>query len=553
MESADITGVTAKKSRLHSASRVVAAAAVGTVFEWYDFALYGSLASVLAKKFFSGVDPITGFIFALLTFAAGFVMRPFGAVVFGRIGDMVGRKKTFMITIVIMGLSTVGVGLLPDYNIMGLAAPIILVTLRMLQGLAIGGEYGGAVIYVCEHSPPHRRAYNTSWIVSTGTAGILLSFGLILGSRSIAGDAFESWGWRLPFLFSLPMLLVSVWIRRQMDESPAFQKLKAEQRLSKSPLSEAFLDRGNLGRLGLAFGLCAGQTCVYYTAVLYPTFFLTQVLKADPTQVNTAVVLATLAAIPFFPLVGWICDRIGRKPVLIASYVLSLCVYFPIFYSLTHYANPALETAQKNYPVVVEADAASCSFMFNPTGTRKFTTACDIARQALAFAGVSYRVSEQPSGAKTLVRIGNETIESYDSVAVPPAEAAAKASAFNNTLRAKLDAAGYPAKADRDAFNGTVVFLLLFAPMVLAVMSIAPVPPLLVELFPTRIRYTSMSIPYHLATGWIGGLLPTTIFALSTLNGDIYFGLWYPLGWTALSLLVCLFFLRETKDVDITT
>src|SRR5260221_5537177 len=251
-------------------------------------------------------------------------MRPFGAVVLGRIGDMVGCKKTFMITIVIMGLSTVGVGLLPAYNIMGLAAPIILVTLRMLQGLAIGGEYGGAVIYVCEPYPPHRRAYNTSWIVSTGTAGILLSFGLILGSRSIAGDAFESWGWRLPFLFSLPMLLVSVWIRRQMDESPAFQKLKAEQRLSKSPLSEAFLDRGNLGRLWLAFGLCAGQTCVYYTAVLYPTFFLTQVLKADPTQVNTAVVLATLAAMPFFPLVGGICDRIGRKPVLIASYVLSL-------------------------------------------------------------------------------------------------------------------------------------------------------------------------------------------------------------------------------------
>ncbi|MCW2241804.1 MFS transporter [Azospirillum canadense] len=540
----------ASRSRLTSTGRVVAAASVGTVFEWYDFALYGSLAAVLAKKFFAGVDPTTGFIFALLTFAAGFIMRPFGAVVFGRIGDMVGRKKTFLITIVIMGLSTVGVGFLPDYGTVGIAAPITLVSLRMLQGLALGGEYGGAAIYVAEHSPPGRRGLNTSWIVSTGTLGLLLSFGLILLARALTGDAFEDWGWRLPFVFSLPMLAMSVWIRRQMDESPSFQMLKAKQRLSRAPLSEALLDRANLKRIMLAFGLCAGQTCVYYAAALYPTFFLTQVLKVDPTQVNTMVVFATIAAIPFFALVGWLCDRIGRRPVLIAAYLLSLCAYLPVYHAFTHNANRALEAAQERNPVVVEADPQGCSFLFNPVGTRKFTNPCDIARQALASSGVSYSVAERP-GATAVVRVGGRTVDAYDANGLPTAEAGAKAAAFNAALRAQLDAAGYPAKADPKDFNAPMIFLLLLVPMILAIASITPIPALLVELFPTRIRYTSMSVPYHFAAGWIGGLLPTVIFALSTLNGNIYFGLWYPIAWTALSLVVCLVFLKETKDVDI--
>ena len=542
--------VSASKSRLTSTGRVIAAASVGTVFEWYDFALYGSLAAVLAKKFFAGVDPATGFIFALLTFAAGFIMRPFGAVVFGRIGDMVGRKKTFLITIVIMGLSTVGVGFLPDYGALGIAAPIILVSLRMLQGLALGGEYGGAAIYVAEHSPPHRRGLNTSWIVSTGTLGLLLSFGLILAARTWTGDAFDVWGWRLPFIFSLPMLAASVWIRRQMDESPSFQMLKAKQRLSRAPLSEALLDRANLKRILLAFGLCAGQTCVYYAAALYPTFFLTQVLKVDATQVNTMVVLATISAIPFFALVGWLCDRFGRKPVLIVAYLLSLCAYLPVYHALTHNANPALEAAQSRNPIVVEADPQGCSFLFNPVGTRKFTNACDIARQALAASGVSYSVAERP-GVAAVVQVGGQAVAAYDAGGLPAEETGAKATAFSATLRATLAAAGYPAKADPKDFNAPMIFLLLLVPMILAIAAITPIPALLVELFPTRIRYTSMSVPFHFAAGWIGGLLPTVIFALSTLNGNIYFGLWYPIAWTALSLVVCLAFLKETKDVDI--
>jgi MFS family permease len=539
------------KTRLHSTTRVIAAASLGTVFEWYDFVLYGSLAAVLAKKFFAGVDPTTGFIFALLTFAVGFLVRPFGALVFGRIGDLVGRKKTFMITIVIMGMATVGVGLLPDYATIGIAAPITLLMLRMAQGLAIGGEYGGAATYVAEHSPPNRRGLNTSWIVSTGTVGLLLSFGVILWARSFAGDEFEAWGWRLPFLFSLPMLVVSVWIRRAMDESPSFQRLKAEQRLSKRPLREAFADPGNLKRILIAFGVCAGQSAVYYTAALYPTFFLTQTLKVDPTQVNTVVVAATLTALPTFLLVGWLVDRIGRKPVLIFAYFAALVALFPIFHALMHYANPVLEAAQARSPVVVEADADGCSFMFNPTGTRKFTSSCDIARQTLASSGVSYSIVSVPGQAAAKVRVGADAVESFDSGRLDAKELAARSSAFTTALKSTLAGAGYPAKADPTQFNAFAVYLLLLAPMVLAIVAITPIPALLVELFPTKIRYTSMSFPFHLAAGWVGGLLPTLTFALSTLNGNIYFGIWYPLIWTAISLLVCMFFLRETKDVDI--
>lgn len=551
MDTNTVAGSAPTDSQVGVNASVVLAASIGTLFEWYDFVLYGSLAPMLAKKFFAGVDPATAFIFALLTFAVGFIMRPFGALVFGRIGDMVGRKKTFAITIVVMGLSTVGVGLLPDYATLGIVAPIALVTLRSLQGLAVGGEYGGAIVYVAEHAAPGRRAYSTSWIASTGTVGLLLSFGVLLAARELTGDSFDTWGWRLPFLFSLPLLAISVWIRLSMAESPSFQKLKAEQRLSRAPVSEVFTQGVNLRRTLLSVGLCAGMTCIYYTASLYPTFFLTQMLKVDPKQVNAVVLWVTCACLPFFIIFGWATDRFGRKPMLMIAYVLGICAYFPTYHGLAHFANPALEAAQQRAPVIVEAASYDCSFMFNPVGSRKFTSSCDVARQALTASGVSYQMEMRGSGGLATIHIGSQSIPSYDATSIVTADLPAKSKSFTGALRSALGAASYPKSANLSAFNTPMVFILLLIPMVLSVMVIVPVAPMLVELFPTRIRYTAISFPYHFSAGWIGGLLPTMAFALSTLNGNIYFGLWYPLGWTLLALICCVCFLKETKDVDI--
>ncbi|SIS02471.1 MULTISPECIES: MFS transporter [Pseudomonas] len=531
--------------------KVITAASIGTVFEWYEFTLYGALAAALAVNFFSGLDSSTGFIFALLTFAVGFIMRPVGAIIFGRIGDRIGRKKTFLITIVIMGVATVGVGVLPTYDSVGIIAPILLITMRMLQGLALGGEYGGAATYVSEHSKPHNRGFNTAWISGTGTVGLLLAFAVVLASRAISGDEFNDWGWRIPFLASVLLLGISVVIRMGMEESPAFKKMKEENRLSKAPLTETFLDKANAKRLVIAlFGICGGMTCAYYMAVLYPTFFMTQSLKIDPQQANTTLTLALLAGLPMFLFAGWLCDRFGRKPVLLAGFLLSAIFMVPIYKGIAHYGNPDLVAAQARVPVTLITDGRECSFLFNPTGTRVFKSPCDVAKQALTAAGVSYETTTTSEGG-TRITIGSSEINVADLSSVGDADVKAKSAELKTQVVNQLVAEGFPATAKKENFQQGKVLLILIGLVFCGVITLTPVAPMLVEMFPTRIRYTSMSFPYHFASGWIGGLLPTVAFAMSAQAGNIYQGLWYPLFWISLSLVVGLFFLRETRDVDI--
>lgn len=531
--------------------KVITAASIGTVFEWYEFTLYGALAAALAVNFFSGLDSSTGFIFALLTFAVGFIMRPVGAIIFGRIGDRIGRKKTFLITIVIMGVATVGVGVLPTYDSVGIIAPILLITMRMLQGLALGGEYGGAATYVSEHSKPHNRGFNTAWISGTGTVGLLLAFAVVLASRAISGDEFNDWGWRIPFLASVLLLGISVVIRMGMEESPAFKKMKEENRLSKAPLTETFLDKANAKRLVIAlFGICGGMTCAYYMAVLYPTFFMTQSLKIDPQQANTTLTLALLAGLPMFLFAGWLCDRFGRKPVLLAGFLLSAIFMVPIYKGIAHYGNPDLVAAQARVPVTLITDGRECSFLFNPTGTRVFKSPCDVAKQALTAAGVSYETTATSEGG-TRITIGSSEINVADLSSVGDADVKAKSAELKTQVVNQLVAEGFPATAKKENFQQGKVLLILIGLVFCGVITLTPVAPMLVEMFPTRIRYTSMSFPYHFASGWIGGLLPTVAFAMSAQAGNIYQGLWYPLFWICLSLVVGLFFLRETRDVDI--
>ncbi|MFG0669703.1 MFS transporter [Pseudomonas sp. xss_1] len=531
--------------------KVITAASIGTVFEWYEFTLYGALAAALAVNFFSGLDSSTGFIFALLTFAVGFIMRPVGAVIFGRIGDRIGRKKTFLITIVIMGVATVGVGVLPTYESVGIIAPILLITMRMLQGLALGGEYGGAATYVSEHSKPHNRGFNTAWISGTGTVGLLLAFAVVLASRAISGDEFNDWGWRIPFLASVLLLGISVVIRMGMEESPAFKKMKEENRLSKAPLTETFLDKANAKRLVIAlFGICGGMTCAYYMAVLYPTFFMTQSLKIDPQQANTTLTLALLAGLPMFLFAGWLCDRFGRKPVLLAGFLLSAIFMVPIYKGIAHYGNPDLVAAQARVPVTLITDGRECSFLFNPTGTRVFKSPCDVAKQALTAAGVSYETIATSEGG-TRITIGSSEINVADLSSVGDADVKAKSAELKAQVVNQLVAEGFPATAKKENFQQGKVLLILIGLVFCGVITLTPVAPMLVEMFPTRIRYTSMSFPYHFASGWIGGLLPTVAFAMSAQAGNIYQGLWYPLFWICLSLVIGLFFLRETRDVDI--
>ena len=531
--------------------RVIFASSLGTVFEWYDFYLYGSLAAIISKQFFAGVsNPNTAFIFALLAFAAGFAVRPFGAIFFGRIGDLVGRKVTFLLTIVIMGVSTSVVGLLPGYARIGVVAPVLLILMRLLQGLALGGEYGGAATYVAEHAPHGKRGAYTSWIQTTATLGLFLSLVVILGCRTALGtEQFEAWGWRIPFLVSLILLGVSVWIRLKLNESPLFQQMKAEGRGSKAPLTESFARWGNLKIVLLAlFGLTAGQAVVWYTGQFYTLFFLTQTLKVDAQTANLLIAGSLLLGTPFFLLFGSLSDRIGRKPIIMTGLALAALTYFPIFHGITHFANPALERAQQTAPVVVMADPAECSVQFDPIGKSKFTSPCDVAKAALVKRGVPYVNEAAPVASGTQVRVGSTTIRSYDASS-PVAKEQGKA--FDAVLSSALATAGYPANADRRQMNIGMLVVLLTILVIYVTMVYAPIAAMLVEMFPTRIRYTSMSLPYHIGNGWFGGFLPTTAFAIVASTGNIYSGLWYPVIIAVITLVIGLAFVRETRDVDI--
>jgi len=533
--------------------RVIFASSLGTVFEWYDFYLYGSLAAIIAAHFFSGVNPTAAFIFALLAFAAGFAVRPFGALVFGRLGDLVGRKYTFLITIVIMGLSTFLVGVLPSYSAIGIAAPIILIALRLLQGLALGGEYGGAATYVAEHAPPGRRGAYTSWIQTTATLGLFLSLLVILGIRNIMGEeAFRDWGWRIPFLVSVILLGISVWIRLQLNESPAFRRMKEEGRGSTAPLTESFGQWRNLKVVILALlGLTAGQAVVWYTGQFYALFYLTQTLKVDPNAANIMIAIALLVATPFFVVFGVLSDRIGRKPIIMAGCLLAALTYFPIFKGLTHYANPALEQAQAQAPVTVIADPATCSFQFNPVGTSSFTSSCDIIKSFLARNSVNYENQSAPAGSVAKVKIGNDEFTSFEGSGMPKPEFTAKSGELNKSLTDAIRSHGYPATADPAQMNKFMTVVLLTILVIYVTMVYGPIAAMLVELFPTRIRYTSMSLPYHIGNGWFGGFLPPVAFAIVAATGNIYDGLWYPIIVAVMTLIIGTLFLKDTRHNDI--
>ena len=528
--------------------RVIFASSLGTVFEWYDFYLYGSLAAIISKQFFSGVNETTAFIFALLAFAAGFAVRPFGALVFGRLGDLVGRKYTFLITIVIMGLSTALVGVLPSYAQIGVSAPIILVLLRMLQGLALGGEYGGAATYVGEHAPANKRGLYTSWIQTTATLGLFLSLVVILVCRSLIGPGFDIWGWRIPFLASILLLVISVYIRLQLAESPVFRAMKEAGATAKAPLTESFARWSNLRLVILALlGATAGQAVVWYCGQFYSLFFLTQVLKVDAQTANLLIAAALLIATPFFLVFGRLSDRIGRKKVVLAGCLLAALTYFPIFKAITHFANPAIETAAANAPVKVVADPDSCHFQFDPVGKKKFVQSCDIAKAALAKAGVPYRNERAPVGSVARVRIGTTEVAAFEGGVMSAAGFKQASEQFSKELGGKLKAAGYPTKADPAQINYPLVLVLLVILVLYVTLVYGPIAAWLVELFPARIRYTSMSLPYHIGNGWFGGFLPTVAFALVALTGDIYYGLWYPIVVALGTVVIGGLFLPETR------
>jgi MFS family permease len=567
--------------------KVIFASSLGTVFEWYDFYLYGSLAAIIAKQFFSGLDAGSAFIFALLAFAAGFIVRPFGALVFGRLGDMIGRKYTFLVTILIMGLSTFIVGILPNYASIGAAAPVILIALRLLQGLALGGEYGGAATYVAEHAPHGQRGAYTAWIQTTATLGLFLSLMVILGTRTTIGEAaFAEWGWRVPFIVSIALLAVSVYIRLQMNESPAFQKMKSEGKTSKAPLAESFGQWKNLKIVILSLvGLTAGQAVVWYTGQFYALFFLTQSLKVDGATANLLIAASLVVGTPFFIVFGSLSDKIGRKPIIMLGCLLAVLTYFPVFKMLTKAANPDLYAAQEKSHVVVMADPAECSFQFNPTGTVKFTSSCDIAKQKLAASSVSY-TNEATPGQSAVIKVGENSIKVVPSAediaaareaadkaleaakaANPVDEAAVKAAEakvaalkddakvkdamLSAALSKELKEHGYPTKADPAKLDKVMVTLVLIYLVILVTMVYGPIAAMLVEMFPTRIRYTSMSLPYHIGNGWFGGLLPTTSFAIVAQTGNMYNGLWYPIIIAAVTVVIGTLFVKETKDVDI--
>jgi len=531
---------------------VIFASSLGTVFEWYDFYLFGVMSAIIAANFFSALDPATRNIFVLLAFAAGFAVRPFGALVFGRLGDMIGRKYTFLITILIMGLSTFLVAFLPTYKSAGIIAPIMLIALRLFQGLALGGEYGGAATYVAEHAPQGKRGAYTAWIQTTATVGLMLALMVILGTRTYYGEKeFADWAWRVPYAVSGILLVVSIWIRFKLNESPAFAKMKAEGKTSKAPLSESFGQWKNLKIVILALlGLTAGQAVVWYTGQFYALFFLQSFLKVDGPTANVLIAVSLIIGTPFFIIFGTLSDKIGRKAIIMAGCLLAIVTYFPLFNALTTYANPKLQAAIQKSPVTVESDAANCNLILNLTGTAVFTTGCDLARTYLSNAGVNYDLV-QKAGAVATVKVGDKSIAAYDGKAPNAKDEKPR---FEKEVRDALNAAGYPAKADpipAGSGNWWMLIGILTILVIYVTMVYGPIAAMLVEMFPTRIRYTSMSLPYHIGNGWFGGFLPAISFSIVAAQGNIYSGLWYPIIIASMTLVLGTLFVKETKDVDI--
>lgn len=550
--SATITDGPAKSTAMtRKDAMVIGASALGTVFEWYDFYLYGALALFITAHFFSGVNETTGFILALLAFAAGFAVRPLGALVFGRMGDLWGRKNTFLVTMALMGLSTFAVGLLPSYEQIGVAAPLALVFLRLIQGLALGGEYGGAATYVAEHAPPGRRGFYTSWIQTTATLGLFASLLVILGTRNLMGEeAFRAWGWRVPFLLSIILLAISIWIRLKLQESPTFRKMKAEGRGSDAPITESFGRWSNLKVVLIAlFGLTAGQAVVWYSGQFYALFFLEKTLKVDGETTNLLIAAALLLATPFFVIFGWLSDKVGRKPIILTGCLLAALTYFPLFHALAGAANPTLARAAYVAPVIVYADPADCSFQFDPVGKSRFSTSCDLAKTLLAQTGIPYSNEAAAPASIAMIQIGAMQIESFRGERLESAVFQKRKTAWEAEVRAALATAGYPERADPAAINKPRVVGILFLLVLYVTMVYGPIAAALVELFPTRIRYTAMSLPYHIGNGWLGGFLPTTAFAVVAATGNIYAGLWYPVIIAALTVIIGLIFLKDRKDV----
>ncbi|MBB5211993.1 MFS transporter [Microbulbifer hydrolyticus] len=537
--------LTAKKKE----KLVVTAASLGTMFEWFDFYLYGLLATYISSQFFSGVNETTAFILALAAFAAGFAVRPFGSLVFGRFGDIIGRKYTFLVTMGLMGFSTFAVGLLPSYASIGVAAPIILVALRLLQGLAVGGEYGGAATYVAEHAPHNRRGFFTSFIQTTATLGLILALLLVIGLRALIGEeAFADWGWRVPFLLSIVLLAISLWIRIQLEESPVFQRMKEEGATSKAPIKEAFGQWNNI-KFGLIalFGAVAGQAVIGYTAQFYTMFYLEKILKVDPATANTMILIGLILGTPFFVIFAWLSDRIGRKPIIVTACLVAAVIYFPAFKALTYAANPALAAAVERAPVTVVANGGECSLQFDPVGKNTFdSSSCDIAKAYLAKGGINYSNESAPAGKVAEVHIGDKVIVAPDPVTLPAEEKQVAIAAFAAEVKAGLDDAGYPLEADPEQINKPLVVMILFGLMLVATAPYAPLAAMLVELFPARIRYTAMSLPYHIGNGWFGGFLPSAAFAMVAATGDIFFGLWYPVVIAGMTCVVGALFLPET-------